>query len=191
MRIDKKLNIIVPIERDDGLIYVHSTPIGREVFENYFVVISKTFSAIYAQGLGPIAGPRVAAMMLKKVAKDLGVWDGEAGVGNGLMAEIRRLSNVVTPGENGWTTLPLQNAIDRQILTEDELSEAEGAITFFMVASAMHRKRDLPAILSDGMGHLWGTQTTSLDSTEYARSLPTLTATESIGETAKPSSIPS
>ena len=33
MKIDRKLNIVIPVETESkGLIYVHSTPISRDVF---------------------------------------------------------------------------------------------------------------------------------------------------------------
>ena len=62
MHINRKLNLVIPIERADGSqIFTHSTPISAEVFDKYFLVIAKTFSAIYSEGLGPLGGPRVAA----------------------------------------------------------------------------------------------------------------------------------
>ena len=76
MKIDKKLNLVIPIETDDGTLYVHSMPIRREIFDTYFLVLSKTFAAIHGEGLGEIAGPRVAALILKKIAMDTGMWEG-------------------------------------------------------------------------------------------------------------------
>lgn len=190
MNIDRKLNLVLPVERETGAIYVHSTPISKAVFETYFEVISKTFASIYGGGHAVQAGPRIAAMMLKKVATDMGIWGGQAGVENGLMNEIRRLSNVIAIGDRGWETMPLDDAIARDVLGEDDLSEVENAIVFFIVASSMHKKTDLPAVLG-GMGVLWDALTTSSNSTEYANSLKTSTRDEPTGETAKPSSIPS
>src|SRR5271154_5947554 len=111
MRLDRKLNLIIPIVRDDkSNIFVHSTPLSSEVFDTYFLVIAKTFSAIYAEGLGIIAGPRVADKMLRKVAKDMGVWDTKGGVQDGLIAEMHRLTNVVCAGKRGWEALPFADA---------------------------------------------------------------------------------
>lgn len=191
MKLDKRLNLIIPVERPDGSsIYVHSTPISRAVFERYFLLISKTFTAIYTQGLGITAGPRVAAMLLKRLAVEAGEWDGPEGVEAGLMAEIRRLTNVVAPGSNGWQTIPYQEAVDQKHLDEGDASEVENALVFFTVASSMHRKAELTGIL-EGISKLWGAQTDSLNSTEFANSLQTLTATDNSGATATPSLIPS
>lgn len=188
MRINNKLNLVVEVETSEGSIFVHSTPLSREVFERYFVVIGKTFSSVMSSGLSVISGPRVAAMMLRKVAQEEGVWDGRDGVENGLFAEIRRLSSVIFPSSSGWQTLPLQAAVDRQVIDEDDLSEVENLITFFICVSAMVRKGEVSSILEKML--LWGAQTSSLNVTEYQNSLPTLTATESSLQTAKPSSVP-
>lgn len=189
LRVNKALNLVVPVESDAGTIYVHSTPLRREVFEKYFLVISKTFSAIYSEGLSVISGPRIALLMLRKIAVDAGVWDGVGGVENGLLNEIRRISNVLVPTESGWALRPFQDVLSSGLLSEDEIDEVEGTIVFFICASAIHRKADLGRML-DHLQELWGTQTTLLNCTEFKSSLPTLTAPETTPETVKQSSIP-
>lgn len=187
MRIDKALNLVIPVERDDGPIYVHSTPISREVFERYFLVISKTFTEIYAQGIGQLAGPRVAAMMLKQVSGDQ--WPQ---VEQGLMNEIRRLSSVLIQAdgaEQKWETAPLQEALDKGWMDADEVSEVENALVFFTVASAMHRSNQRPVIA--GALSMWDAAISSQTCMELKASLQTSTATDSSGEKVKPSSIPS
>jgi len=191
MNIDKRLNLVVPIERDDGTnLYIHSTPISYEVFEKYFLVISKTFAGIYSEGLNVLAGPKIAAIMLKRIAQELGLWDGEEGVGSGLMSEIRRLSNVLCLTDGKWQPLPLETALNRGLIGEDDFREAEGAIVFFICISAMH-KRSLVESTLNGMCDLWGLQTTSLNCSEYGNLLPTLTETDNSGEKVTLSAIPS
>ena len=175
MRIDKKLNLVIPVDTDDGTVFVHSTPMSREMFEAFFLIISGTFAEIYKRKLDIVAGPRIAMVMMKKVAADMGMASGANGAED-LVAEIRRLTNVAIPHESkGWDTYPLQDVIDRKLLTEDDVSEVEGAVCFFILASAMHLRREIPAIL-DGMTSLWDAQTTSLGFTEYVTSLRTSTA---------------
>lgn len=186
MRIDRKLNLVLPLERADGTIYVHATPISREVFEASFLLVSKTFAEIYTQGLNSTVGPRVAAMLLAKIAADMGAPEAAAG----LMNEIRRLANVIAPGPQGWTTLPLQSALTEGLIGDDDAAEVENAIVFFTVASAIHRKAVLKPILQ-GAAELWGGQIESLNCTEYANGLSTSMPGANTGETAKPSSIPS
>jgi hypothetical protein len=185
VKIDRRLNLVIPIEREDEpTIYVHSMPLSREVFERYFLVISKAFSAIYAEGLSIIAGPRIAAMLIRKIAEDAGVLDD---VTQGLLMEIKRLTNVMALTPEGWTMTPLQNAEDRGLLDEDEVSEVEGVICFFMLASAMHKKAELRGILEKAAS-LWGAELSSLSAMEHVKSLPTLTPAAVHGKRVKVSS---
>ena len=191
MKIDRKLNISIPVEIGEVTYYVYSTPISREVFERYFMVISKTFAALYSEGLSVIAGPRVAAMLLKDMARRMGVWEGPEGVEAGLMAEIYRLTNVFMPNPDGagWKSMPFADVINRKLFDDDALSEIEGAIVFFMLASAMHKKTEVAGILA-GMASLWGAEVTSSDFTEYRNSLPTLMTEDATTKKVKASSIP-
>ena len=182
MRVDKELNLVVPLEREDGTLYVHSTPIGSEVFDKYFKVISKTFSDITTLGVGFIGGPGIAGNMLKDVATRLGVWDGVDGVQNGLVNEIRRLTNVVVPTEAGWRAVPLEIAQAQGLLSEGELKEAEGIITFFIVTSATCTRKVLQGFLT-ALEEMWSCQVTSLNCSAFASSLRTSTGTDSSGGT--------
>lgn len=182
MRIDQQLNLIIPIEREGHEIFVHSSPLSREVFEAHWLVISKTFATINAEGLSVIAGPRVAGLALKEVAKSMGIWEGAQGVERTLLAEIVRLSNVVQPGDGGWTTMPMAAALAAGTFSAREQAEVVGAIVFFMVASAMHQKKVLEAMLVS-VGDLWGTRTTLSNATDFAASLPTSTGIGNTGAT--------
>lgn len=190
MKINKQLNLVIPVDQEDGsTIYVHATPIGTPVFERFFLPVSKAYAAIWQEGLNVVAGPRIAFLMLRKISQDMGVWDGPEGVEAGLIAEMRRLANVVLPGAAGWTTQPLQTALDRGLLEASDVEEVEGALTFFTVASCMQKKTQLEAVLG-GLSRLWGAQCSSLSCTEYAASLRTSTETDSSGETVTTSSVP-
>lgn len=183
MRIKKSLNLVIPIDYEKGgKMYVHSTPISREIFEQYFLVISKTFANIFSQGLGAISGPRVAYLMLKQTSTDLGIWDGETGVFNGLVKEIVRLSNVVIPDKNGWKTIPLHTAITKNMLDEETIAEIEGELVFFTCVSKMNKPTQAEVIMETVNG-LWGSLITSLDCMEFKNSLTTSNSEESIGET--------
>ena len=193
MRINRKLNLVVPIERgENDTIYVHSTPLMRETFERYFLIIGKVHSQIITQAANVISGPKMAALMLKRVAQADGVWEGADGVKDGLMAEIDRQSSVIVPTPSGWRSVPLTVALDQGMIDADDFAEAEGKIVFFIVASAMFDRQDLPIILDGerGMTKLWHCQVSSLNSTEFATSLPTSTPGENTGEKATASSIP-
>lgn len=191
MKINQKLNVVIEMEDEGGTSYVHTETISSQTFERYWRVIAKTFAAIHGGGLGSVAGPRVASLMLKDIATDLGVWedgeDGEgvkiAGVQSGLMNEIRRLANVIALKDGKWQMIPLQEAVDKKLMNPEDIKEVENAIVFFTVYSSMMR-RPIRRAMMMGAAEVFGAQITSLNSTEFAASLPTSTVTGSIGEKA-------
>jgi hypothetical protein len=180
-KLNRKLNLVMTIESDDGPVHIHSVPISREVFEDNFLTISRAFTAVYTNGLGPVTGPRVAALLLKQEAETLGIWPRTQ---QSLMAEIYRLTNVVAPGVTGWETMPFDVAKKRGILDDDAAAEVENCIVYFTCASSIHLKAEL-AVATEGLSTLWNALTTSLNVTEYTRSLPILTQEETTGESQK------
>jgi hypothetical protein len=178
IKLNRKLNLVLSIEIEDGNLYFHATPIGREVFEDNFLAISRAFTAVYTNGLGPVTGPRVAALLLKQEATALGVWEKTQ---QSLMAEIHRLTSVILPGENGWETMPFDIAKKRGVIDDAIASEVENSLVYFTCASAIHLKTELSVAL-EGLSTLWGARTTLLSATEYMNSLPTSTPEESTGE---------
>jgi hypothetical protein len=178
VKLNRKLNLVLKVETEKGEIHVHSTPIGRGVFEDNFLVISRAFTAVYTNGLGPVTGPRVAALLLKEEAEKLNVWQRTQ---QSLMGEIYRLTNVVAPGENGWESMPFDVARKRGLLNDDDASEVENCLVYFTCASSVHLRAELTVAL-EGLSTLWGALTTSSNVTEYMRSLPISTVEESTGE---------
>ncbi len=181
VKLNRKLNLVMDIETGDGVVHIHSVPISREIFEDNFLVISRAFTAVYTNNLGPVTGPRVAALLLKQEAETLGVWPRTQ---QSLMAEIYRLTNVVAPGPTGWETMPFDVAKKRGILDDDEAAEVENCIVYFICASSVHLKAEM-AVAMEGLSTLWGAQTSLLNVTEYTRSLPTSTPEETTGESPK------
>jgi hypothetical protein len=195
--LDKRLNLVLPIEHGDKLLYVHAMPIRRETFEQYFLVISKTFAAIYKDNLQLFAGARVCALMMREVSKETlrsdgrTWWEGSDGVDAGLLGEIRRLANVVCTDDSGrWISMPYEDAVKHHLLDEDDIQEVEGTLAFFTVNYAIHKREVARGILSSS-GELWGWQITSSDLSEFKTSLTTSTREGSTGGTETPSSIPS
>ena len=189
-KIDRKLNIVIPVDLDDGsTVHVHSEPVNREIFETYFDIMSKTFTQVYMGGYGHVTGPRVAKLLLRKLAVQSNSWEGPGGVKD-LIIEINRMTNVVFPGTSGWTTLPYEDAVRQKLFSDDDQSEIENAIVFFILASAIHRKAELRPILDQAMP-MWGGLVTLLNCTAFAASLPISTTVGSTGARAKASSIPS
>jgi hypothetical protein len=179
--INKKLNLAVPLDTDAGKIWVHSVPLSKEVFESNYLVLTKTLSAIYMAGLGPAMAPRVAAMMLRDTAKEMEV---EEVVQNNLVLEIYRLTNVLMPQTTGgWQMVPFAEVKMKKLVDEDMLAEAENAIVYFIVASAVHIKKELP-MAYQGLKQIWSAQITPLSVTAFGNSLMTSTTEENTGEKA-------
>ena len=183
MEINAKLNLVVPLFRGDNpYAFVHSMPLSRDTFEANYLLISKTFKSIHDEGLGVIAGPRVAHLLLREIAARNEMTDAYTA----LMNEIRRLSNVVIGSRDGWEVVPYHEAVTKKLLDDEDYSEVEGAIVFFIVASAMYRRLVLGTVLEGATG-IWSAQTSSLNVTAFASSLPTSTKAASTGETSTPS----
>jgi hypothetical protein len=190
MQIDRRtLNLVLTVEDDEGgvLAHVHATPIGRETFERYYDVLTQTYAAMMERGVGWMAlnGQKVAALMLRDVAKANNAWEGQKGVEAGLLAEIRRLANVMTLGPNGWQLTPLQVVLDQGQFEEEDAAEVESACVFFTVLSSAMSKKGRKAAFGMFDGRL-----TSSTASEYRSSLPISRPDEPTGEKATRSSIP-
>ncbi|EFE9636793.1 hypothetical protein ABN412_000739 [Salmonella enterica] len=185
MKISRNLNLIIPVRTEKGNGWIHATPISKEVFKEHFFILSKTFSAIFSEGLGVVAGPRVAFLMLERISRDSGIWDDDKGVRNTLVNEIIRLANLVYPVEGkGYDTIPLDMALEREIV---ELDDVAGELVFFTCVSSINSPEQAKGTM-DVVNGIWSTQCSSLNLTEWIASLPTLKSAASFGATANTSS---
>ena len=176
MKISRNLNLIIPVRTEKGNGWIHATPISKEVFKEHFFILSKTFSAIFSEGLGVVAGPRIACLMLERISSDMNIWDGEKGVRNTLVNEIIRLANLVYPVEGkGYDTLPLDMALERGIVEFDDVA---GELVFFTCVSSINTPEQTEQMM------LAVSRTSSLSLTEWIASLPTLKPVASSGATA-------
>ncbi|EQB8330814.1 hypothetical protein ACYUR2_004807 [Escherichia coli] len=185
MKIAKNLNLIIPVRTEKGNGWIHATPISKEVFKEHFFILGKTFSAMFSDGLGVVAGPRVAFLMLEKISCDSGIWEGDKGVRNTLVNEIIRLANLVYPVEGkGYDTIPLDMALEREII---DLDEVAGELVFFTCVSSINSPEQAKGTM-DVVNGIWSTQCSSLNLTEWIASLPTLKSAASSGVTVNTSS---
>jgi len=193
MKIDRRLNLVLSVTTEDAqTMWVHHTPIRREIFQSHFLVITKTLSAMYEEQLPPGMGMRIALLMMRRVAKDMGEPIPQQ-VEMALLPELWRLTNVLVPNYNngsGWTTLPLEKVIADKIIDEEDAEEVKNHIVFFTCASWVHKRTELDEMIYPILRNS-GSQITSLNSTEFIASLPTSTPTVSTGETGTALSIPS
>ncbi|OKV87229.1 hypothetical protein AWP67_22020 [Escherichia coli] len=186
MKISRNLNLIIPVRTEKGNGWVHATPISKEVFKEHFFILSKTFSAIFSEGLGVVAGPRIAFLMLERISRDSNIWEGDKGVRNTLVNEVIRLANLVYPVEGkGYDTIPLDMALEREII---DLDEVAGGVLFFLFVSSVKFTRSRAKGTMDVVNGVWSTQCSLLNLTEWIASLPTLKSAASSGATANTSS---
>ena len=174
---------------ENGLVYVHSSSISRSVFEQFYLEIGKVFSQCFDsvnQAHLALSAPQLAYPALKSISMKAGNWDGAGGVKFGLVNEIVRLTSVLVSGENGWESLPLDIAVKRNVINEDEEAEILSSLVFFTAISKVAPK-DLKNSFLEMAGALRNWELTSSDSTEYLNGLPILTKKEPTGKKAKES----
>lgn len=170
MKIDKKLNLVCSISRDDGsLIYVHTSPFPYEVVEEHCLMLGSLFTSFIAQ-VGGLGAARVAAMMLrKKIKKEQEVTGRD---GPNIVDEIQRQTTVIFNDNGQWKSVPLDSAMKQGIISADEFREVEGEIVFFMVSSAIQKPELIKPTVGSVIG-MFGGQLTLSTATEWRSSLLT------------------
>lgn len=191
MKIDRKINLVLTVDRENDTVYVHAIPLREEIFDANFLVLSRAWAAMQAEGGMWLTrmGPRNAARVLKQVAIASEGWDGPSGLDLNYMSEIRRTANVIFPSDSGWQSMSLQEALDKKFLTKSDSGEVENALTFFTLGCANESPKRTDTMMSTVFG-LFGAQLTSSSSTEFQTSLAISTTEENSGEKVKPLSTP-
>jgi len=192
MKIDRALNLVMQIQTaKNGLVYVHSTPISRSIFEQFYLEIGKVFSQCFDsvnQAHLALSAPQLAYPALKSISIKAGNWEGAGGVKFGLVNEIVRLTNVILNGDQGWYSLPFDTAVKRGIIDEDEEAEVLSSLVFFTAISKVAPK-DLKNSFLEMAGALRNWEISSLDCTAFQNGLPIQTKPETTGKKVKESSI--
>jgi hypothetical protein len=183
LSISRKLNLVLPIDTGNTKIWIHSTPISKEIFESNYLLLTKTLSNLYAHSIGPSMAPRIAALMLRDTAREI---DPISDISTDLLNEIERTTNVLMPDKDKkWQTIPFSEVKAKKLLDEDVISEVENTIIYFIVASSVHLKNEL-TMAYQGLRSIWSAEITSSNVTEFMRSLPTSTQTDNTGEKKQP-----
>lgn len=170
MKIDKKLNLVCTVSRDDGtLAYVHTSPFPYEVVEEHCLMLGSLFTSFIAQ-VGGLGAARVAAMMLRKKIKQEQAVTGQTGPN--IVDEIQRQTTVVFNDNGQWKSTPLGAAMKTGIISPDEFREVEGEIVFFMVSSAIQKPELIKPTVGSVIG-MFGGQLTLSSATEWRDSLST------------------
>lgn len=171
MKIDKKLNFVSTITRDDGsMVYLHVVPFPYEVVEQNCVLLGNLFNNFFTL-VGTVGAPRVAAMMLRNIIKSRQENGDIVPGAPTIIDDIQRLTTVIWNDNGVWKTSPLDAAFKNDLITPDEYREIEGEIVFFMVSSAIQKAN----LVAGTIGHaleMYSGQLVSLSITEYRDSLP-------------------
>lgn len=183
MIIDKKLNLVLDIERADGsILKVHHVPISRDLYKAHYLFISKALFGLYSEGFTPPQCTRLChnAMLDLMVRQP----DKFKDVDKTLLAEVWRLTNMAVPTDKGWQQIPFYEAMEGNYISEDDAEEVKNYVCFFTSASMVHGRGELEALYEMVMQS--GVQTTSLDFTELMHSLRTSTSDANTGASEKP-----
>ena len=201
MKIDEQRRLVLPVvsgtvttkvdgkdvSEDTVLIHAYHVPISKAVYEANFRVLAATRSALASKGQHYLmgSGPRVASLTLKdegrKDAATRGMINEDGKIVDeetpALLAEIKRLTNILCATQNGWDLLPVDVAIQQGKIDEEDWEEAQSAIVFFTCHVSMAKKSGLTKA-SELMASLVSGSTTSLPPMEFAASLQKLTPAE-------------
>ncbi|WCF42136.1 hypothetical protein [Enterobacter roggenkampii] len=173
MKIDKKLNLVTNITREDGsIVYLHVTPFPYEVVEEHCLLLGNLFTNFISQ-VGGLGAARVAAMMLRKKLKREQELNADNGPhGPNIVDEIQRLTSVVWNDGGTWKTASFDAAMKQGIISPDEYREVEGEVVFFMVSSAIQKAHLIAPTVGSVIG-MFGGQLVSSSVTAFRDSLLT------------------
>ncbi|MGC9237650.1 MAG: hypothetical protein ACP5GF_12260 [Thiomonas sp.] len=172
MKIDDNLNLVIPAGEN---LRAFSTPVSDLVFEANYRVLSEAQEQIFGRGMKAalMTGPRIAALAIadagKRIAAELGE-DGDMGA-SAFRAEIRRLTTILAPGAHGWDMLPVDAAIQNNVLNDADWKEVEGLLCFFTCAWFMESRKTRKAFLEALAGPL-NCLATSQNCADFTASLP-------------------
>ncbi|HCR1896843.1 TPA: hypothetical protein ONC14_003801 [Enterobacter asburiae] len=179
MKIDKKLNLVTNITREDGsIVYLHVTPFPYEVVEEHCLLLGNLFTNFISQ-VGGLGAARVAAMMLRKKLQreqelrgEASQLDKQAQQAPTIVDEIQRLTSVVWNDGGAWKTTSFDAAMKQGIISPDEYREVEGEVVFFMVSSAIQKAHLIAPTVGSVIG-MFGGQLVSSSVTAFRDSLLT------------------
>nr|WP_249430560.1 hypothetical protein [Enterobacter kobei] len=176
VKIDKKLNLVTNITREDGsIVYLHVTPFPYEVVEEHCLLLGNLFTNFISQ-VGGLGAARVAAMMLrKKLQREQELRDEanqHAQQAPTIVDEIQRLTSVVWNDGGTWKTTSFDAAMKQGIISADEYREIEGEVVFFMVSSAIQKANLIAPTVGSVIG-MFGGRLESLSVTAFRDSLLT------------------
>lgn len=160
----------------EACLWAYHSSIKREVFRANYRVIASAKDALFRKGnqYAVETGLPIADLTLLDAASaDAAEWR-TADVGPALLAEFRRLTTILVPGDRGFEYVLMDTARQRGLITEDEAHDLECVIVFFTCASAITMSAN-KAVMTDALASVLRGSITSLTPTEWSASLGILT----------------
>jgi len=206
MNIDSDLNLVFPItwNGSEPVIRAYHSPLGRAAFEASYRLLAVVKDVLCPKGEWSQSSPMIATLALRDAGRDeaiqRGLPDGlneaeleqrmkDGGTAAPLLAEIKRLTTVLVPSATGYEVLPIDVALARKLLTDDDWTDAEAALVFFTCALLM-TQRARRAIVAPFFASVLRGSITSSSPTAFAGSLAT-SIEPATSATPDPSSVPS
>ena len=184
MQITSDLRLTFPIKWNDAgepTVYAYHTPISRQVFELNYRLIGGTLAMLQSKSVGTNVVD-VATLALKDIgrrdAREWGLPEGlsveDGGMAVPLLAELKRLTSIIAPTPEGSRSIPVDKALQANLISAEDWEEAEAALVFF-TAGFSTKRRNLASVAADLASPLGGS-ITSLLPMEWIASWPTSTA---------------
>jgi hypothetical protein len=181
--ISSDLKLTFPIKWNDAgepTVYAYHTPISRQVFEMNYRLIGGTLAMLQSKSVGTNVVD-VATLALKDIgrrdAREWGLPEGlsveDGGMAVPLLAELKRLTSIIAPTPEGYRSIPVDKAIQGNLISAEDWEEAESALVFFC-AGFSTKRRNLATVAADLASPLGGSITSLLPS-DWIASLPGLT----------------
>jgi hypothetical protein len=189
MKINDDLKLVLPLREDaKGVqVYAYHTPISREIFEANYRLLAATKAELLVKGMPYFmgVGPTIATLALMDEAKKdsiaLNNLDHEGKpdcrTAKALLEDLKRLTVVLVPTENGYKDMPIDAAISSKKIDMEEWLEVQANIVFFTCCYSLVKNSDKQAIAISAASHMMGLVTSSAPM-EFINSLPTSTTEE-------------
>ena len=182
MRIDKDLKLVLDRQNQDGVPYhVFASSLPKLAVQSFSDVIARAIGRIYGNSaFGPPGAAPFAADAVRQIAKEMGI---EREVESNFIGEIRRLAMIVLPNGASWEPVPIDEAVKREFISEDEAEEIESLLVFFILARRVHPVSERLTIIRAAIGFHCTARTTSSPYSEWASSLTPWTKDAASGKT--------
>lgn len=168
LKIDRNLSQVMPLEND---IYVVALPLPRMVIDGAYLELAGTLAELGDKGLLAL-GAQVSGRVFRSVC-----------TANGkdpttFLSAVHQRCTVVAPVSGEYVEKPLVLAVREGVIDVDDLEYLESFLVFSTAVSFCATKAAAVYLLNASRS-MSSVSTTSLGTTEYIATLPTLITTDS------------